>query len=167
VRWRPYLLGVAFKETGQKPLVEQPLRGPYHLHDFVRSARRIAVPFKLPSPFPFAAVAPSRAFYWLDERDPMLAIRFARRVYDRIFAEGRAVADVAATAELAATLGIDAAALAAGINDPAIKDKLRAMTDEAIKRGVFGSPFIFVDGEPFWGHDRLGQVEEWLSRGRW
>jgi 2-hydroxychromene-2-carboxylate isomerase len=68
---------------------------------------------------------------------------------------------------LAATLGIDAAALTAGINDLVIKDRLRAVTDEAIKRGVFGSPFIFVDGEPFWGHDRLGQVEEWLSRGRW
>jgi 2-hydroxychromene-2-carboxylate isomerase len=167
LRWRPYLLGVAFKETGQKPLVEQPLRGPYHLHDFARSARRIGVPFKLPSPFPFAAVAPSRAFYWLEERDPALASRFARKTYDRIFGEGRVVADAGAVAEVAAPLGIDAAALTAGINDPAIKDRLRVAIDEAIKRGVFGSPFIYVDGEPFWGHDRLGQVEEWLTRGGW
>jgi 2-hydroxychromene-2-carboxylate isomerase len=167
VRWRPYLLGAAFKETGQKPLVEQPLRGPYHLHDFARSARRLGVPFKLPSPFPFAAVAPSRAFYWLEARDPGLAARFARKTYDRIFGEARVVTDAAAVAELAVPLGIDPAAITAGINEPAIKDKLRAVTEDAIKRGVFGSPFIFVDGEPFWGHDRLGQVEEWLTSGGW
>jgi 2-hydroxychromene-2-carboxylate isomerase len=167
VRWRPYLLGVAFRETGQKPLVEQPLRGPYHRHDFARSARRIGVPFQLPTPFPFAGVAPSRAFYWLEERDGDLAKRFARKAYDRIFGEGRGVADAAAVADVAALLGIDSAALTAGINDPAIKDRLRAETDAAIKRGVFGSPFIYIDGEPFWGHDRLGQVEEWLARGGW
>ena len=167
VRWRPYLLGVAFKETGQKPLVEQPLRGPYHQHDFVRSARRIGVPFQLPTPFPFAGMAPSRAFYWLEERDGDLAKRFARKAYDRIFGEGRGVADAVAVADVAALLGIDSAALTAGINDPAIKERLRAETDAAIKRGVFGSPFIYIDGEPFWGHDRLGQVEEWLARGGW
>lgn len=167
VHWRPYLLGVAFKETGQKPLVEQPLRGPYHRHDFERSARRIGVPFKLPNPFPFAAIAPSRAFYWLEESDRTLANRFARKAFDRIFGEGHVVADAGAVAELAAPLGIGPAAMTTGINDPAVKDRLRAETDEAIKRGVFGSPFIFVDGEPFWGHDRLGQVEEWLAGGGW
>ncbi|QEX21928.1 2-hydroxychromene-2-carboxylate isomerase [Hypericibacter adhaerens] len=167
VRWRPFLLGVAFKETGQKPLVEQPLRGPYHLHDFARSARRLGLPFRLPTPFPFAAIAASRAFYWLEARDAALANRFAKRIYQRIFGEGQVPADAAALAELAAPMGIDGAALAAGINDPAIKDRLRQATDEAIKRGVFGSPFIYIDGEPFWGHDRLGQVEEWLARGGW
>jgi 2-hydroxychromene-2-carboxylate isomerase len=167
VQWRPYLLGAVFKETGQAPLVTQPLRGPYHLHDFARSARRIGVPFKLPDPFPFAAIAPSRAFYWLEQRDPDLAVRFARRTFDRIFGEGQAVADAGAVAALAGPLGIDPVALTAGIGDPAIKDRLRAVTGDAIKRGAFGSPFIFVDGEPFWGHDRLGQVDEWLTRGGW
>jgi 2-hydroxychromene-2-carboxylate isomerase len=167
VRWRPYLLGIVFRETGQKPLVEQPLRGPYHRHDFARSARRIGVPFMLPSPFPFAAIAPSRAFYWLEERDPALANRFARRIYGCIFGEGRDVSNAGAVAEVAAPLGIDPAALTAGINDSVVKDRLRAVTDDAIKRGVFGSPFIYVDGEPFWGHDRLGQIEEWLTRGGW
>src|SRR5262245_28217214 len=81
VRWRPYLLGVALKQTGQKGLLEQPLRGPYHLHDFARSARRIGVPFKLPNPFPFAGIAPSRAFYWIEERDQALAVRFARKTF--------------------------------------------------------------------------------------
>jgi 2-hydroxychromene-2-carboxylate isomerase len=48
-----------------------------------------------------------------------------------------------------------------------LKTQFRATTDEAIKRGVFGSPFFFVDDEPFWGSDRLPLIDEWLERGGW
>src|SRR5262252_3324553 len=61
VTWRPFLLGAAFKATGQQPLVEQPLRGPYHRRDFARSARLAGVPFRLPEPFPFAEGRPITA----------------------------------------------------------------------------------------------------------
>ena len=57
--------------------------------------------------------------------------------------------------------------LLAAVQDPAIKEKLRAETERSIERGVFGSPFVFVDGEPFWGNDRLDQVEHWLATGGW
>jgi 2-hydroxychromene-2-carboxylate isomerase len=70
-------------------------------------------------------------------------------------------------AEIAAGIGIDRAALLAAVADPRIKDRLKEQTEAAIERGVFGSPFIFVDGEPFWGADRLPQVETWLSKGGW
>ena len=60
-----------------------------------------------------------------------------------------------------------AAELIAATQDPAIKAKLKAETDRSVERGVFGSPFIFVDGEPFWGADRLDQVERWLATGGW
>jgi 2-hydroxychromene-2-carboxylate isomerase len=53
------------------------------------------------------------------------------------------------------------------MQDAAIKERLRAANEAAVARGVFGSPFIFVDGEPFWGSDRLNQVEEWLQTGGW
>ena len=69
VNWRPFLLGVAFKTTGQRPLPEQPLRGPYSLRDFDRSARLLGVPFRLPEPFPFPSLAACRAFYWLEDSD--------------------------------------------------------------------------------------------------
>jgi len=59
----------------------------------------------------------------------------------------------------------DAAALQAATQDTAIKEKLKAQVGEAIARGVFGAPYIFVDGEPFRGHDRLPQVERWLASG--
>src|SRR6266852_5103313 len=73
VEWRPFLLGAAFKETGQRPLTEQALRGPYHRRDFDRSARLLGVPFRLPEPFPFASLAACRAFYWLADGDPAAA----------------------------------------------------------------------------------------------
>ena len=53
------------------------------------------------------------------------------------------------------------------LGDDAVKARLRQMTDEAVAAGVFGSPFVIADGEPFWGNDRLDQVDEWLARGGW
>src|SRR5262249_3981008 len=67
VAWRPFLLGAAFKLTGQRALTEQPLRGDYARRDFARSARLLKLPFILPQPFPFFALAASRAFYWLQD----------------------------------------------------------------------------------------------------
>jgi 2-hydroxychromene-2-carboxylate isomerase len=64
-------------------------------------------------------------------------------------------------------LGIERAALLAAVADPAIKERLKEATAAAIRRGVFGSPFVLVDGEAFWGADRLHQVETWLARGGW
>jgi 2-hydroxychromene-2-carboxylate isomerase len=163
VLWRPFLLGAAFKVTGQKPLVEQPLRGPYHAHDFVRSARLIGVPFRLPATFPFFALAASRAFYWLGGGEQ--ARNLAKSVYHAAFGEGRDVTPVAVVAELARALGVEG--LEEGIELPATKTKLREVTEEAIAAGIFGSPFFIVDGESFWGHDRLAQVDRWLATGGW
>ncbi|MEA3154228.1 MAG: hypothetical protein QOK44_1817, partial [Betaproteobacteria bacterium] len=53
------------------------------------------------------------------------------------------------------------------LNDAAVKDRLRREVDAAIGLGVFGSPYIIIDGEPFWGADRLDQVEKWLATGGW
>jgi 2-hydroxychromene-2-carboxylate isomerase len=167
VVWRPFLLGVAFKTTGQKPLTEQPLRGPYSARDFGRSARLLGVPFTLPTPFPFPSLAACRAFYWLAERDPGKAKALARTVYRAAFGEGRDMRSVDAVAGAASGIGIDPVALKAACEDPAVKDRLKNATEAALARGVFGSPFIVVDGEPFWGHDRLDQVEKWLARGGW
>jgi 2-hydroxychromene-2-carboxylate isomerase len=167
VAWRPFMLGVAFKTTGQSPLTEQPLRGQYHLRDFNRSARLIGVPFKLPDPFPFPALAASRAYYWLLDRDPKQAKALARAVYHAVFGEGRDMRAAAAVAAVGQGLGINPDALQAGIESPAIKERLKVETEAAIARGVFGSPFIFVDGEPFWGHDRLDHVDRWLATGGW
>jgi 2-hydroxychromene-2-carboxylate isomerase len=69
--------------------------------------------------------------------------------------------------EIAGTLGIDAEKLRAALNDPAVKERLKTEVDAAVAAGVFGSPFIIIDGEQFWGADRLAQVERWLAKGKW
>ncbi len=167
VIWRPILLGVVFKVTGQSPLVSQTLRGPYHERDMVRSARKLGIKFRLAQPFPFSSTYACRIFYWLEARSPNAAKAYACAVYNTAFAEGRAVAEPEAAADIAVGLGHDRAAVLAGMQDPAIKERLRAEVQQAMDKGVFGSPFVIVDGEPFWGSDRLGEVREWLRTGGW
>ncbi|MGH8633337.1 MAG: 2-hydroxychromene-2-carboxylate isomerase [Burkholderiales bacterium] len=167
VVWRPHLLGAVFKVTGQQPLTMIPLKGSYIERDLARCARLLNVPFKLPTKFPIGATAPSRAFYWVGERDTALAKMLARALYHAYFAEDRDISSPEVTANVAARLGVDPAELAQALNDPAVKERLRVEVDAAIARGVFGSPYIVVDGEPFWGSDRLDQVEKWLETGGW
>ncbi len=167
VRWLPYLMGVAMKQTGSRPLTERGPIGVYAMHDFERSARAIGVPYQLPAHFPISGVAPSRAYYWRASQDAEGARALARALYAALFAEGLNIGDPSVVVEVAAASGLNADEVSAGLQDQAVKDRLRAVTEEAIARGVFGSPFFIVDGEAFWGHDRLEQVERWLETGGW
>jgi 2-hydroxychromene-2-carboxylate isomerase len=158
---------VVFKITGQQPLPTIPLKGIYAQHDLVRSARLLGVPYKPPSKFPVSGTAPSRAFYWVSDRDPALAKKLAQALYYAYFAEYRDISNPEVTANVAAKHGIDRDQLLQALNDPAVKERLKTEVDAAIERGVFGSPFIVIDKEPFWGSDRLDQVEKWLTTGGW
>jgi 2-hydroxychromene-2-carboxylate isomerase len=86
-------------------------------------------------------------------------------VFRALFAQNRDISDLAVLAAIGAELGIDATAMQAALQDPAIKERLKQAVDESMQRGVFGAPFVFVDGEPFWGNDRLPQIERWLQYG--
>ena len=166
VDWRPLLLGAVFKQTGMAPLTRIPLKGAYSERDFARSARfHGIVGFKMPSKFPIASQAPARIMLWLKARDPALAIRVAKALYRAYFADDIDISHPDAAVSVAAREGVGAAGARAAIDDPAIKDALKREVDEAIARGAFGSPYIIVDGEPFWGLDRLDQVERWLATG--
>lgn len=165
VKWRPILLGPVFKTTGSAPLTEIPVKGDYSRHDFDRSARFLGVPFKLPAKFPLATQVAARAYYWLHQRDCAQARAFAHAAFRAVFVQERDLSDPAVVAELAGEVGADVAALTAGVQSEEIKQRLRQEGETAIARGVFGAPFIFVDGEPFWGADRLPQIEKWLAEG--
>ena len=167
VAWRPILLGAVFKVTRQQPLPTIPLKGDYARHDLARSARLFEVPFTFPRKFPVATQAASRAFYWVQDADRALAVKLAQALYRAYFAEDRDISSPEVTADVASRLGIDRAALLAALSDPAVKERLKSEVDVAIARGVFGSPYIVIDGEPFWGSDRLDQVEKWLATGGW
>ena len=162
VRWRPFLLGVVFRETGMAPLAEQKFRGEYGARDVARCARRLGLGFATAAVPAGVSVACSRAFYALALAGAD-SPRFARAAMDAGFAEGRDIGSAEAARGLATALGMDASASEA----PEARAALRAATEEAIRRGIFGSPFVIADGEPFWGQDRLAMLEAWLTEGPW
>ena len=165
VNWRPILLGVAFKATGGAPLPQIPIKGAYAMRDFLRSARFHGIPYRQPTTFPIPTTAAARAFYWVQERDPAKAVALAKALYNAYFTEDFDISRPESVAQVAAKLGVNTEELDAGLNDPAIKEKTKREVDAAIARGVFGSPYVVVDSEPFWGMDRLEQAERWLANG--
>jgi 2-hydroxychromene-2-carboxylate isomerase len=167
VLWHPIMLGAAFKETGARPLTQTPLKGPYLERDVPRFARLLGVPFRAPPVMPANSLAASRAFVWLEPDDPALAKRLAQTIFQAHWGDGRDIGAPEQVAEIAAPLGIERSALLAALADTSIKERLKQATAAAIERGVFGSPFIFIDDEPFWGADRLAQIDAWLARGGW
>lgn len=167
VLWRPFTLGAAFKLTGAKGLSSTPLKAEYARHDWDRLARLRSVPFKLPASHPRVGLPAIRAFYHIERTDPVAAARFAKCAIMAYFQDGLDTDDPNAIAHLAAPLDIDRNALLAGMIDPEVKAIARHHGETAVGRGVFGSPWIFVDGEPFWGGDRFAIVERWLTDGPW
>ena len=165
VDWHPFLLGVVFKSTGAQPLTKVPIKGDYAKRDMPRSARFHGVPFRMPPKFPIATQAPARIVLWQRARDATRVGALVRALYRAYFVDGRDIGDPDVAADVAGELGLDRAAARAAVDDPAVKDALRNEVETAIAKGVFGSPFVFVDGEPFWGIDRFEQIERWLAQG--
>jgi 2-hydroxychromene-2-carboxylate isomerase len=154
VNWRPTLLGAVFKITGGKPLPEWPLKGEYSKHDMVRSARFLGLPFNLPSPFPVGTVTACRAFYAApkDKQAPL-----AKALYRAYFVDGQNIGEAETVLSIAGSLG-----LKPDLADSSLKEKTKSEVEASIGRGVFGSPYFIVDGEAFWGIDRLDQLDRWL-----
>lgn len=155
VTWRPMLLGAAFKATGMGPLPSIPLKGEYSKRDFLRSARFHDVAFRLPEPFPVSTVSACRAFYGSPEEK---RVALAKALFRAYFVDNVNIGEADDVLKVAASVGCKP-----DINDQAVKDKTRAEVDAALAKGVFGSPYIIIDGEPFWGVDRFDQIERWLK----
>ncbi|WP_349251890.1 2-hydroxychromene-2-carboxylate isomerase [Azoarcus sp. L1K30] len=165
VRWRPFLLGAVYKAVGGQPLTSIPLKGPYSIRDLARSARFLGVPFSMPQPFPVPTQHAARAFYHLEQQEPALARRFALAVYRDFFVDGHDISVLEQVLDVAASVGVERAALAQALAGDEARARLKAVCDEALALGVFGSPYVIIDGEPFWGVDRLPQIERWLASG--
>ncbi len=162
-RWRAFSLGTAFKRTSALPLTRAPLKSDYTRIDWTRIARDKGVPFQIPEGHPHAGLSALRAFHAIDRSDPALARRFALEVFRLYFAGELAIDDLSEVAEVAARLGYPQARLAPAVGDPDLKAYVREVGEQAVARGVFGAPWIFVDDEPFWGWDRLPMVERRLA----
>ena len=170
VDWRPMLLGVSvLKVMGLKPLLDTPLKGDYVRRDVLRHARHegIALGRSLDAPVG-SPLAMARAFAWAKSRWPGLQGALAHAIYDAYWLRGH---DLATAEEIVACVdlpaGVDGAALLKAMQGPEPAALLRQSVEAALASGVFGSPTVVVDGEPFWGADRLRDVDEWLQRGGW
>jgi 2-hydroxychromene-2-carboxylate isomerase len=156
VTWRPFLLGAVYKKVGQSPL-EHPLKRDYVIRvDAPRMARRLGLALRVPAGFPEHALPPTRAYYWIAEREPVRAIAFAKAAYRSYWLDGRSTGDRAADAATSVGLGRDM--IIAAMQEAGIKERVARENEEAIGKGVFGSPFFLVDGESFWGSDRLNLI---------
>jgi 2-hydroxychromene-2-carboxylate isomerase len=165
--WKPIMLGSVFKKTGAQPLLAVPIKGEYSRRDWERLGRFFGVPWVLPDSFPITTLAAARAFYWLDDQDSTMARSFAKAAFHAFFGEGRDITSGEIVADLAAPMGIERADLLAAIDDSHWKQRLIEEGDKAINLGVCGSPFFIVDGEGFWGCDRLDMVKMWMLKGGW
>lgn len=163
VRWHPVLLGVLFKTVGTQPLTVYPVKGDYAFHDFERTARFHRIPYNRPPRFPLPTQTAARAMLWTMERHGQArAVQLMHALFAAMFVDGVALDEANEVLRIAEELGIAREELAAGIDSDTIRDRLRAGTAAALERGVFGAPFMIVDGEAFWGFDRFDQLEAHL-----
>jgi 2-hydroxychromene-2-carboxylate isomerase len=160
IRWRPMLLGGVFQATGNVMPGANPYKLRYLLHDCQRWAKRYGVPFHAPSRFPINTVKALRLCLQAEARgrQPELALSLFRAYWG----EDADISDDTTLTGLCEAAGLPGAELLLGCADPAIKAALKEHTDEAVRRGVFGAPAIFIGDELFWGNDRLDFVEEAL-----
>lgn len=165
--WRPFLLGVIFQQTNMAPLVGMPMRGAYARNDWERIARQLEIPFILPERHPYAAIKVSRAFYWIEANMPERAPAFAHAVFRSHFADGRNPSEQSVVIDIAKTAGVPVEPLLDALQTPEAKTALKRKTDEAISKNVFGAPFFIVEGEAFWGWDRMPMMRRWIERGGW
>ncbi|MCY1277076.1 2-hydroxychromene-2-carboxylate isomerase [compost metagenome] len=160
--WRPFLLGGVFKATGNRSPVEVPAKGRYTLRDFARFAERYGVPLRFNPYFPINTLQLMRGA--AGYQDHPRFHDYLSTVFQAMWIEQKHMGKPEVVAEVLAAAGFDLADFEQRINDEAVKERLKATTEEAISRGVFGAPSFFVDGELFFGQDRLDFVAEALAK---
>lgn len=165
VRYRPFLLGPIFGAQGWKdsPFNIYPVKGRYMWRDMERICGAEGIALKLPPVrFPQNGLKAARIAMvgetqgWIGE--------FTRAVYTANFAEQRDIADDATLALVLSRLGVNPEATVEAANTQENKDRLKAQTEEAISRGLFGAPSFTVGDELFWGNDRLEQAVAWAAK---
>lgn len=166
VTWRPILLFAALRSLGLAPPFDHPVKLEYITADFARSAKFLDVDYSLPPAFPALTQHAARAFYLLNGKAPDTAVPFAQAVLRAYFRNGRDISNIDVIAQMVAeqtaSLGSTADVRDLLKSDEA-KAMLQAAITEAVEKKVFGSPFVVIDGEPYFGVDRLPQIAARLT----
>jgi len=168
VRWRPFNIRQALEVEGIRPNVMYERKGAYTRHDWERTARFHGHPYRLPDPFGRSSLAAMAIAYWAEREFGHDRLKdFCRAVMSAYFAENRAIDDPEVLGDLARQSGLARSAAMAAIEDQQSQRAMADATQEAVDKGVWGAPFMIFDGEPFWGEDRVDQLDLWIARGGW
>ncbi|MGZ5271982.1 MAG: DsbA family protein [Ramlibacter sp.] len=163
VHYRPFLLGGVFQATGNRSPMEVPAKSRWMRDDLARHAARYGVPYRHNPHFPINTLMLMRAALGLQMRQPERLLPFGDAVYRAIWVDGRNMNDPAEVARVLQKAGFDPQAVLALTQDPEVKERLKAATQAAVERGVFGAPTFFVGDQMFWGQDRIDFVKEALQ----
>lgn len=151
-----------------RPMVAYPIKGAYYTHDIPRMARLFGIdPWNVSDIRALKPAVGARAFYWVKDQDAQKAKQLALWLYGKIYSEAVAMDDPDMIADYVAGMGLDGNALKEALASEDLKARYKTVTQEAMDKGVFGSPFFIVDGEPFFGSDRLWMIDKWLADGGW
>jgi 2-hydroxychromene-2-carboxylate isomerase len=152
--WKPFFLGGVFKATGNVPPLSVPAKGRYMAKDLKRLFAYYDTRFSFPTVFPANSLTAMRA---LCAAEPAQVQALALTLFDAYWGQGKNIGDAEVLAELLP------AALLAQAGDDAVKEKLKANTDDAVARGAFGAPSFFVGDDLYFGEDRVFLVEHALK----
>ena len=161
--YRPFLLGGVFQATGNQSPMEIPAKGRYVFDDLQRHATRYGVPFRMNPHFPINTLLLMRGTVAMQLRHADRFVAYVDAIFRAIWVDGRDMNDASVVAGVLQKVGIDPAMLMAEVTNAEVKGALRQTTDDAVARGVFGAPTMFVGDLMLFGQDRLDFVREALS----
>ena len=164
IDYKPMLLGGVFHATSNRSPTEVPAKGRYMNDDLQRFAKRYGVPYQHNPHFPINTLMLMRGAIGLQMRDPARMVPYVDAVYRAIWVDAKNMNDPATVGGVLHAAGFDPQALLALTSEPEVKDRLKAVTQDAVERGVFGAPTFFVDGQMYWGQDRLDFVKQALEQ---
>ena len=162
--YRPMLVGAVFKATGNASPITIPAKGRWVIEDLARHARRYGVPLALNPHFPVNTLLPMRIATGVQMERPDEFEALQSALFRAMWVEKQNIGDPSVLGAVLVAAGLDAAALVALAERQHVKDELKANTEEAIRRGAFGAPTMFVGDTMFFGQDRLDFVREALAR---
>ena len=162
VIYHPVLLGGLFKASGNSSPVTVPAKGRYMImEDLPRFAKLYSVPLNTNPHFPINTLNLMRgAVSSLDEE---YFDTYIDTIFKAIWVESRNMGDIDTVIEVLSDAGLDAQSILEATQNPEVKQQLISNTEQAVERGLFGAPTMFVDGEMFFGQDRLQFVEAALK----
>jgi 2-hydroxychromene-2-carboxylate isomerase len=164
--WQPILLGGVHKAAGNASPITVEAKGRWMFDDIPRWAKRYGVPFKMNPNFPINTVALMRGAVAMQMKMPGDFMTYVDAVFKAMWAEPKNLGDPAEVGAVLKQAGLDAEGIFALVGEQEIKDKLKANSDDAVARGVFGAPTFFVGDDMFFGQDRLDFVAEALEAKR-